>query len=111
MTSIEYCKRLNFREDLIFASFASRLRFAKNRSREQYKQYVNTTEVTFDSRKLEPANNSKFPALARFAKIKSFTVSQVTSDATRSRKRGDVRLGNVGKSHCFVLSSSWVFGR
>ncbi|MDD9361982.1 MAG: hypothetical protein PV344_03555 [Anaplasma sp.] len=64
-----YCKRLNFREDLIFATFANCLRFAKNRSREQFGQYVNTTEATFDSRKLEPANNFKFSALARFAKI------------------------------------------
>ncbi|MDD9362733.1 MAG: hypothetical protein PV344_07415 [Anaplasma sp.] len=53
----EYCKRLNFRVDLIFANFANRLRFAKNRSREQFGQYANTTEATFDSRKLEPANN------------------------------------------------------
>ncbi|MDD9362438.1 MAG: hypothetical protein PV344_05900 [Anaplasma sp.] len=35
-------KRLNFREDLIFANCANRLRFAKNRSREQFGQYVNT---------------------------------------------------------------------
>ncbi|MDD9361998.1 MAG: hypothetical protein PV344_03635 [Anaplasma sp.] len=55
--------------DLIFANFANRLRFAKNRFREQFRQYVNTTEATFDLRKLEPANNSKFSALARFAKI------------------------------------------
>ncbi|MDD9362502.1 MAG: hypothetical protein PV344_06240 [Anaplasma sp.] len=54
---------LNFRADLIFASFANRLRFAKNRSREQFRQYANTTEATFDSRKLEPANNFKFSAL------------------------------------------------
>ncbi|MDD9361700.1 MAG: hypothetical protein PV344_02085 [Anaplasma sp.] len=47
-----YCKRLNFREDLIFANFVNRLRFAKNRCREQFGQYVNTTEATFDSRKL-----------------------------------------------------------
>ncbi|MDD9362727.1 MAG: hypothetical protein PV344_07385, partial [Anaplasma sp.] len=52
-----YCKRLNFREDLIFANFANRLRFAKNKSREQFGQYINTTEATFDSRKLEPPNN------------------------------------------------------
>ncbi|MDD9362192.1 MAG: hypothetical protein PV344_04620 [Anaplasma sp.] len=32
-------------------------------------QYVNTTEATFNSRKLEPANNFKFSALPRFAKI------------------------------------------
>ncbi|MDD9361966.1 MAG: hypothetical protein PV344_03475, partial [Anaplasma sp.] len=64
-----YCKRLNFREDLIFANFANRLRFAKNRSRKQFGQYVNATEGTFDSRKLKPANNFKFSALARFAKI------------------------------------------
>ncbi|MDD9362919.1 MAG: hypothetical protein PV344_08355, partial [Anaplasma sp.] len=63
---LEYCKRLNFRKDL---NFANRLRFAKNRSREQFGQYVNTTEATFNSGKLEPANNFKFPALARFAKI------------------------------------------
>ncbi|MDD9362396.1 MAG: hypothetical protein PV344_05685 [Anaplasma sp.] len=62
-------KRLNFREDLIFANFANRLRFAKNRSREQFRQYVNTTAAIFDSRKLEPANNFKFLTLARFAKI------------------------------------------
>ncbi|MDD9362334.1 MAG: hypothetical protein PV344_05365, partial [Anaplasma sp.] len=49
-----YCKRLNFREDPIFANFANRRRFAKNRSREQFRQYV---RATFDSRKLEPANN------------------------------------------------------
>ncbi|MDD9362357.1 MAG: hypothetical protein PV344_05485, partial [Anaplasma sp.] len=53
-----YCKRLNFREDLIL-----------HRSREQFGHYVNTTEATFDSRKLEPANNFKISALARFAKI------------------------------------------
>ncbi|MDD9362112.1 MAG: hypothetical protein PV344_04220 [Anaplasma sp.] len=64
-----YCKRLNFRVNLIFANFANRLRFTKNRSCEQFGQYVNTTEATFDSRKLEPANNSKFSALARLAKI------------------------------------------
>ncbi|MDD9362243.1 MAG: hypothetical protein PV344_04880 [Anaplasma sp.] len=40
------CKRLNFCEDLISANFANRLRFAKNRSREQFGQYVNTTEAT-----------------------------------------------------------------
>ncbi|MDD9363097.1 MAG: hypothetical protein PV344_09255, partial [Anaplasma sp.] len=33
---------------------------------EQFGQCVNATEVTFDSRKLEPANNFKFSALARF---------------------------------------------
>ncbi|MDD9362069.1 MAG: hypothetical protein PV344_03990 [Anaplasma sp.] len=43
--------------DLIFANYANRLRFAKNRSREQFGQYVNTTEATFHSQKLEPANN------------------------------------------------------
>ncbi|MDD9361840.1 MAG: hypothetical protein PV344_02805 [Anaplasma sp.] len=43
--------------DLIFAN---RRRFAKNRSRKQFGQYVNTTEATFDSRKSEPANNFKF---------------------------------------------------
>ncbi|MDD9362146.1 MAG: hypothetical protein PV344_04390 [Anaplasma sp.] len=43
-----YCKQQNFHEDLIFANFANRLRFAKNRSREQFGQYVNTTEATFD---------------------------------------------------------------
>ncbi|MDD9362530.1 MAG: hypothetical protein PV344_06380 [Anaplasma sp.] len=74
-----YCKRLKFREDVIFANFANRLLFAKNRSREQFGQYVNTAEATFDSQKLEPANNFKFSALAQFAKfepakIKSFTV-------------------------------------
>ncbi|MDD9361975.1 MAG: hypothetical protein PV344_03520 [Anaplasma sp.] len=47
----------------------NRLRFAKNRSHEQFGHYVNTTEATFDSRKLEPVNNFKFSALARFAKI------------------------------------------
>ncbi|MDD9362366.1 MAG: hypothetical protein PV344_05535 [Anaplasma sp.] len=47
----------------------NRLRFAKNRSRGKFRQYVNTTEATSDSRKLEPANNFKFPALARFVKI------------------------------------------
>ncbi|MDD9362941.1 MAG: hypothetical protein PV344_08465 [Anaplasma sp.] len=50
-------------------SFANRVRFAKNRSREQFGQYVNATEAAFDSRKLEPANNFEFSALARFAKI------------------------------------------
>ncbi|MDD9362576.1 MAG: hypothetical protein PV344_06615 [Anaplasma sp.] len=64
-----YCKRLNVREDLIFAIFANRLRFAKNRSRKQFGQYANTTEATIDLLKLEPANNFKFSALARFAKI------------------------------------------
>ncbi|MDD9362939.1 MAG: hypothetical protein PV344_08455, partial [Anaplasma sp.] len=64
-----YCKRLNFREDLIFVNFANCVLFAKNKSREQFGQYVNTTEATFDSQKLEPANNCKFSALARFAKI------------------------------------------
>ncbi|MDD9362635.1 MAG: hypothetical protein PV344_06915, partial [Anaplasma sp.] len=64
-----YCKRPNFREDLIFVNFVNRVRFAKNRSREQFGQYVNGTEATFDSRKLEPANNFEFSALARFAKI------------------------------------------
>ncbi|MDD9361968.1 MAG: hypothetical protein PV344_03485 [Anaplasma sp.] len=64
-----YCKRLNFREDLIFANFANCLQFGKNRSSEQFGQYVNTMEATFDSRKLEHANNFKFAALARFAKI------------------------------------------
>ncbi|MDD9362656.1 MAG: hypothetical protein PV344_07020, partial [Anaplasma sp.] len=63
-----YCKRPNFREDLIFTNFANRLQFAKNRSRKQFGQYVNTTGATLDSRKLGPANNSKFSALARFAK-------------------------------------------
>ncbi|MDD9361920.1 MAG: hypothetical protein PV344_03235 [Anaplasma sp.] len=52
-----YCKRLNFREDLIFAKIRSRLRFAKNRSRlrfaknrsrEKFGQCVNTTEATFN---------------------------------------------------------------
>ncbi|MDD9362231.1 MAG: hypothetical protein PV344_04820 [Anaplasma sp.] len=66
---MKYCKRLNFREDLIFANFANCLRFAKNRSREQFGQYVNTKEATLNSRKLEPANNLKFSALAQFAKI------------------------------------------
>ncbi|MDD9362758.1 MAG: hypothetical protein PV344_07540 [Anaplasma sp.] len=64
-----YCKRLNFHEDLIFANFANRLRFVQNRSRKQFGQYGNTTEAIFDSRKLEPANNFTFSALARFAKI------------------------------------------
>ncbi|MDD9362258.1 MAG: hypothetical protein PV344_04955 [Anaplasma sp.] len=66
---LHYCKLLHFREDLIFAMFANRLRFAKNRSREPFGQYVNATEATFDLQKLEPANNFKFSALARFAKI------------------------------------------
>ncbi|MDD9362273.1 MAG: hypothetical protein PV344_05030 [Anaplasma sp.] len=52
-----------------FANFANLLQFAKNMSREQFGQYVNTTDATFDSRKLEPANNFKFSALARFAKF------------------------------------------
>ncbi|MDD9362639.1 MAG: hypothetical protein PV344_06935 [Anaplasma sp.] len=47
----------------------NRLRLAKKRSREQFGLYVNTTEATFDSRKLEPANNFKFSALAQFVKI------------------------------------------
>ncbi|MDD9362735.1 MAG: hypothetical protein PV344_07425, partial [Anaplasma sp.] len=62
---INYCKRLNFCEDLIFANH---LRFAKNRSCEQFGQYVKTTAATY-SRKFEPANNFKFSASARFAKI------------------------------------------
>ncbi|MDD9362325.1 MAG: hypothetical protein PV344_05315 [Anaplasma sp.] len=66
MILLRYCKRLNFHEDL---SFANRLRFAKNRSREQFGQYINSTEATFESGKLEPANNFKFSALARFTKI------------------------------------------
>ncbi|MDD9362238.1 MAG: hypothetical protein PV344_04855 [Anaplasma sp.] len=41
----------------------------KNRSCEQFGQYVNTMEATFDLRKLEPVNNFKFSALSRFAKI------------------------------------------
>ncbi|MDD9362204.1 MAG: hypothetical protein PV344_04680 [Anaplasma sp.] len=41
-------------------NFANRLQFAKNRSREQFGHYVNTTEATFDSRKLEPASNLNF---------------------------------------------------
>ncbi|MDD9362829.1 MAG: hypothetical protein PV344_07905, partial [Anaplasma sp.] len=57
-----YCKLLNFREYLIFANHP---RLAKNRSREQFGRYVNTTEATFDSRKLEPANNFNFSALPR----------------------------------------------
>ncbi|MDD9362883.1 MAG: hypothetical protein PV344_08175 [Anaplasma sp.] len=57
------------RKNLIFANFPNRLRFAKIRSREQFGQYINTTEGTFDSRKLEPGNNFKFLDLARFAKI------------------------------------------
>ncbi|MDD9362008.1 MAG: hypothetical protein PV344_03685 [Anaplasma sp.] len=61
-----YCKRLNFREDRIFANC---LRFAKNRSHEKMGQYVNATEATFNTRKLEPANNFKFSAVGRFAKI------------------------------------------
>ncbi|MDD9362666.1 MAG: hypothetical protein PV344_07070, partial [Anaplasma sp.] len=60
----EFC-----RGDLTSANFANCIRFAKNRSREQFGKYVNTTEATFDSRKLEPANNLKFTALARCAKI------------------------------------------
>ncbi|MDD9362179.1 MAG: hypothetical protein PV344_04555 [Anaplasma sp.] len=56
----------NFRE---FRESSTIRRFAKNRSREQFGQYVNATEAAFDSRKLEPANNFKFKALARFAKI------------------------------------------
>ncbi|MDD9362609.1 MAG: hypothetical protein PV344_06780 [Anaplasma sp.] len=55
--------------DLILANFTNRLRFAKNRSREQFGHYVKSAEATFDSRKLEPANKFEFPALARFAKI------------------------------------------
>ncbi|MDD9362775.1 MAG: hypothetical protein PV344_07630, partial [Anaplasma sp.] len=64
-----YRKRLNFREGLIFGNFSNHLRFAKNRSREQFGQYVDTTEATFDSQKLEPTNNFKFSSLARFTKI------------------------------------------
>ncbi|MDD9362769.1 MAG: hypothetical protein PV344_07595, partial [Anaplasma sp.] len=64
-----YCKRLNFREDLISANFANCRRFAKNRFSEQFRQCVNTTEATFDSQKLEPAKNFKFSALDRVAKI------------------------------------------
>ncbi|MDD9362731.1 MAG: hypothetical protein PV344_07405 [Anaplasma sp.] len=44
-------------------------RFAKNRSREKVGRYINNTKATFDSRKLEPANNFKISASARFAKI------------------------------------------
>ncbi|MDD9362144.1 MAG: hypothetical protein PV344_04380, partial [Anaplasma sp.] len=65
----KYRKRLNFRKNLIFSNFANRLRFAKNRSREQFGQYVDTTEAILDSRKLEHANNFKFSTLARFAKL------------------------------------------
>ncbi|MDD9362826.1 MAG: hypothetical protein PV344_07890 [Anaplasma sp.] len=64
-----HCKRLNFREDLIFANFANCLRCAKNMSREQFGQYVNNSEATFDSQKLYRANNFRFSALGRFAKI------------------------------------------
>ncbi|MDD9362613.1 MAG: hypothetical protein PV344_06800 [Anaplasma sp.] len=64
LTCSKYCKRLNFREDLFFANFANRPRFAKNKSREQFGQYVNTTEARFDSQKLEPAINFEFPGLA-----------------------------------------------
>ncbi|MDD9362934.1 MAG: hypothetical protein PV344_08430 [Anaplasma sp.] len=42
LVPLYYCKRLNFREDLIFANFGNRLRLAKNRSREQFGHYVNT---------------------------------------------------------------------
>ncbi|MDD9362960.1 MAG: hypothetical protein PV344_08565, partial [Anaplasma sp.] len=63
------CKRLNFCKDIIFENFENRLSFARNRAREQFRQYVNTTEATFDSRKLEHTNNFKFSALARFPKI------------------------------------------
>ncbi|MDD9362355.1 MAG: hypothetical protein PV344_05475 [Anaplasma sp.] len=69
MSQPYYYKRLNFREDVIFANFANRTRFAKDRARKQFGHYVNTTEATFDTRKLEPANDFKFSALARFAKI------------------------------------------
>ncbi|MDD9362311.1 MAG: hypothetical protein PV344_05240, partial [Anaplasma sp.] len=62
----EYCKRLNFRENLIFANL---LLFAKNRSRIQFRHYVNTMEATFDLLKLGPANNFIFLALAQFTKI------------------------------------------
>ncbi|MDD9362162.1 MAG: hypothetical protein PV344_04470, partial [Anaplasma sp.] len=48
VTSFCYCKRLNFRKDIIFANFANCLRFTKNRSHEQFGHYVNTTEATFD---------------------------------------------------------------
>ncbi|MDD9362697.1 MAG: hypothetical protein PV344_07225 [Anaplasma sp.] len=41
----------------------------ENWSRKQFGQCINTTEAAFDSRKLEPANNLKFSALAQFAKI------------------------------------------
>ncbi|MDD9362087.1 MAG: hypothetical protein PV344_04090 [Anaplasma sp.] len=42
------CKRLNFREYPIFANLTNSLRFTKNRSREQFGQYVNPTEGAFD---------------------------------------------------------------
>ncbi|MDD9362323.1 MAG: hypothetical protein PV344_05300 [Anaplasma sp.] len=66
-----YCKRLNFREDLIFLN---------HRSHEQFGQYVNTMEATFDSRKLEGpriiSNFQLWPDSRKFElmKIKSFTV-------------------------------------
>ncbi|MDD9362128.1 MAG: hypothetical protein PV344_04300 [Anaplasma sp.] len=41
----------------------------KNRPCEQFGQYVSTTDATYNLRKLKPANNLKFSALARFAKI------------------------------------------
>ncbi|MDD9362450.1 MAG: hypothetical protein PV344_05960, partial [Anaplasma sp.] len=60
-----YCKRLNFCEDLILIAYDSRKIGPANNSGNN----VNTTEATFDLGKLEPANNLKFPALSRFAKI------------------------------------------
>ncbi|MDD9361616.1 MAG: hypothetical protein PV344_01655 [Anaplasma sp.] len=57
----------------------------KKRSREQFGQYVNTMVATFDSRKLEPANNFRFSALPNSqkfepAKIQSFTVLQYLNE-------------------------------
>ncbi|MDD9362414.1 MAG: hypothetical protein PV344_05775 [Anaplasma sp.] len=63
-----YCKRQNFREDLISRilriEYDSRKIGPANNS-----GYVNITEASFDSRKLEPANNFKLSALARFAEM------------------------------------------
>ncbi|MDD9361941.1 MAG: hypothetical protein PV344_03350 [Anaplasma sp.] len=71
-----YCKRLNFHEDLIFANFANCLRFAKNRSREQfghmcqhYGSYIRFAKIR--TREFQISNwpkvaNFKFPALGQF---------------------------------------------
>ncbi|MDD9362099.1 MAG: hypothetical protein PV344_04150 [Anaplasma sp.] len=57
-----YCKRLNFRKDLIFANFANRLRFAKNSSREwmEIKRIINNSGIC-----------QHYGSYNRFAKIRT----------------------------------------